>query len=273
MLPTLRPKRLRVPFRAATLANLALLTLLGCTDATTRATLTGNYQALSDTANAPAFELTALRTNEVWAYCQAFMKAREFDGFDACIIELDKRVADADGNLLYLVQGLGGNQFIAYGAFAEGMIGTLKAEAAQARGDQETAYDLSEDVADLTRTFAYPNGCRQVLEDGSSPRLADLDESWFFWIERLKHQAAALGRQGLISAQWGDTSSARAFAAEIEAIDDTSMSAEQWLLPETKAPGWGASIPSWATTRPHMRPPTALIPSASMKSCRGHRPL
>ncbi|MEM8793797.1 MAG: CHAT domain-containing protein [Pseudomonadota bacterium] len=209
--------------------------LTACTDSTTRATVTGDFQAIKQSAQRSDFDLASLDMNEVWAFCQAFTKARTFDSYDKCMVELERRVAANEGNLIYMVQGLFDAEFTAYGAHAEGMIKTLKSEAAQARGDEEGAYELAAEIAALTTTYAYPGSSWTPVVNERYAKLSEYEEAWFFWIERLKHQAQALGRQGLIAARWGDETTARKFARQIEAVDDSSNSAEQWYLPETKA--------------------------------------
>ncbi len=206
----------------------------GCTSNVTRSTLSGDYKTLADEGQQTP-ELLSLPTNELWAYCQSFVKSRVFTPIDGCLNELDKRFEDADNTLLYMVQGWFDTQFIAPGAFGEGMLTELKLEAAMARGNIKNTERLANSLYDLTTTYAYPLAVTDTDYADRYPQIAGYDESGYSNIYRLKHQVLALGTLGLMAARNNQPELASGYARKIAAIDASSTNAAQWRLPQAKA--------------------------------------
>lgn len=213
---------------------MGMILLSGCTSSVTRSALTGDYQQLA-TEGAKQNQLLSLPTNELWAYCQAFVKSHAFGPVEECFNELDKRFKGADDNLLYMVQGWFDTQFVAPGALGEGMITTLKLESAFAQGDIEKARSLAKQIDTLTRTYGYPMAVTGFYDNERYPLLNTIDESAWSHITRLKHSTQALGTLGLIAAREGNAALATAYAQQISQIDSSSINAANWRLPQAKA--------------------------------------
>lgn len=212
-----------------------LVVIAGCTSNVSRSTISGDFKTLVEEGQKKQNELLTLPTNELWAYCQAFVKSRVFTPVEDCFNEIDKRFKAADNTLLYLVQGLFDTHFIAPGVFGEGMITELKLEAAMAQGDQQTAALLAEHLYGLTIRYAYPYSVTTIEYQERYPAVDDFDESGYGNIYRLKQRVLALGTLGLIAARNGEFNRAAANAEEIAAIDASSTNAAQWRLPQAKA--------------------------------------
>lgn len=208
--------------------------IAGCTSKVTRSTLSGDFNTLAEQGQQQP-DLLSLPTNELWAYCQSFVKSHVFTPVDDCFTEIDQRFAAADNTLLYLVQGWFDTQFIAPGAYGQGMITELRLEAAMARGNTKSASDLAKSLYNLTTTYAYPMSVTTTDYPDRYPALAGYDESGYGNIYRLKHKVLALGTLGLLAARQGNIQAANDYADEIAMIDASSTNAAQWRLPQAKA--------------------------------------
>ncbi|MEE4298851.1 MAG: CHAT domain-containing protein [Pseudomonadales bacterium] len=214
----------------------------GCTSSTTRHLMTGDFEAVLEESGGRDVDYTALGTHQVWALCQAYAKTRMFAEFDRCAQTLDARVEDADGVLLYLIDGLQGNRFHAVGATAAGMITRLKTEAALARGDDAAAAAGADRLVEITSRYDYPFDRRRLGGDYDAwPAAGTGREAAYSRILRRKHLVEGLGVRGLVAARAGDAETARAFAARIDAVDSQGSNATQWRLPDAKAL-WNARI-------------------------------
>ena len=225
-------KKLVLSFGAISLAA----TLAGCTLATTRDLMTGNFAPIVERSQNGTLDYATTSMSEDWALCQALGKTRRFAQFDKCAAALDQKVAAENGALLYMMDGALGNEFYAIGATAEGMINIMKAEVALARSDDEAAERYAARIVEVTTTYDYPHD-RRWLDDNSEAYLprGQGDESWYSSVQRRNHLAEGLGTIGLIAARKGDANAARTYAAQIAAIDSSGMNATQWRLPDTKA--------------------------------------
>lgn len=221
--------------RSACLLSLCLL-LVGCTSATTRDLMTGDFAAILEASGGRDVDHGALETYQIWALCQAYVKTRTFGEFDRCAEALDARVAAADGRLWYMLDGLQGNHFYAFGATAAGMITRMKTEAALARGDDVLAVAEAERLVELATNYDYPfDRLRPGGPDDPWPAVGTGRTSAFSRVQKRKHLVEGLGTLGLIAARAGDEESARARVARIEAVDARGMDETQWRLPDTKS--------------------------------------
>lgn len=217
---------------ALSIALSAIVLLVGCTSATTRNLVTGDFAAILEATNG-APDYARLTTPQVWALCQAYARTRTFARYDDCQDDLRARVAAGDGVLAYLVDGA--NTFYAVGATAEGMILRMEMEAALARGDDATTIERASALESLAGRWSYPPDRRRLGAAEPRQPVGVGRESAYSGVLRLKHQAAALGTLGFVAARRGDRARAAEYGRRLAAIDASGMNATQWRLPDVRA--------------------------------------